>query len=309
MLLFKLHPAGAFMKKIIIEQSDTELYTSHCGLGLVGLLLNDHTTLIRRASQSVPGNPSVSHGDILKSYIGLLALGKSDFEASSGVRRDEWFKSSLGIAKVPSAETLRQRLDRFAPAFEKCACASLTELLKNTRVPITPTTSGHVPLDIDVFTMDNSNTKKEGVAYTYQGFFGYAPIAAYLGLEGWCLGMELREGSQHSQTNFIPFLERIIKRAKEVTNKPLLFRADSAHDSLDTLVALEGHEKVSYIVKWNPRSESKAEWRNKAFLDGDVTEPRPGKEHRPFNRECLARIQREGLSSQAHFARYRAHHR
>jgi hypothetical protein len=30
------------MKKIIIEQSDTELYTSHSGLGLVGLLLNDH---------------------------------------------------------------------------------------------------------------------------------------------------------------------------------------------------------------------------------------------------------------------------
>lgn len=72
-----------------------------------------------------------------------------------------------------------------------------------------------MPLDIDVFTMDNSNTKKEGVSYTYQGFFGYAPIAAYLGLEGWCLGIELREGSQHSQTNFIPFLERIIQTRKK----------------------------------------------------------------------------------------------
>jgi hypothetical protein len=35
-------------------------------------------------------------------------------------------------------------------------------------------------LDIDVFTMDNSNTKKEGVSPTYQGFDGYARIAAYL---------------------------------------------------------------------------------------------------------------------------------
>lgn len=93
------------MKKIIIEQSDKELYTGHSGLGLIGLLLNDHTTLIRRASQSVPGNPSVSHEDVLKSYIGLLALGKSDFEAVSAMRRDEWFKSSLGIRKAPSAET------------------------------------------------------------------------------------------------------------------------------------------------------------------------------------------------------------
>jgi hypothetical protein len=277
MLLSKLHPAGASMKKIIIEQSDKELYTNHSGLGLVGLLLNDHTTLIRRASQSVPGTPSVSHGDVLKSYIGLLALGKSDFEAATGVRRDEWFKSSLGIRKVPSAETLRQRLDRFAPAFEKCVGTSLTELLKNTRVPITPIVSGHVPLDIDVFTLDNSNTKKEGVSYTYQGFFGYAPIAAYLGLEGWCLGMELREGSQHSQTDFIPFLKRCIQRAREVTNKSLLVRVDAAHDSIDTLVALSGKEKVSYIVKWNPRSEDRNQWRNKAFSDGKVSEPRLGK--------------------------------
>ena len=52
---------------------------------------------------------------------------------------------------------------------------------------------------------------------------------------------------------------------------------DSAHDSLDTLVALAGQAKVSYIVKWNPRSENRVEWRNRAFLDGDVTEPRPGK--------------------------------
>jgi hypothetical protein len=277
MLLFKLHSAGAFMKKIIIEQSDTELYTSHSGLGLVGLLLNDHTALIRQASQSVPGNPSVSHGDVLKSYIGLLALGKSDFEAATGVRQDEWFKSSLGIAKVPSAETLRQRLDRFAPAFDKCAGDCLSELLKNTRVPITPATSGHVPLDMDVFTMDNSNTKKEGVSYTYQGYFGYAPIAAYLGLEGWCLGMELREGSQHSQTNFIPFLKQSIKRAREITDKALLVRLDSAHDSLETLAELSTHEKVSYIVKWNPRSEDRLKWRNHAFRDGHVEEPRPGK--------------------------------
>jgi hypothetical protein len=277
MFLANLHSAGALMKKIIIEQSDTELYTGHSGLGLIGLLLNEHTTLVRRASQSVPGNPSVSHGDVLTSYIGLLALGKSDFEAATGVRRDEWFKSSLGIRKVPSAETLRQRLDRFAPAFEKCVGASTNELLKNTHVPITPVASGHAPLDIDVFTLDNSDTKKEGVSYTYQGYDGYAPIAAYLGLEGWCVGMELREGSQHSQTNFIPFLDRSIKRAREVTGKPLLVRLDAAHDSIDTLAALSGKEKVSYVVKWNPRSEDRSQWRDRAFSGGKVSEPRLGK--------------------------------
>lgn len=277
MFLSIFHPAGACMKKIIIEQSDTELYTSHSGLSLIGLLLNEHTTLVSRASQSVPGNPSVSNDDVLKSYIGLLAVGKSDFEAVSGVRHDEWFKSSLGIGKVPSTETLRQRLDRFAPAFEKATGDSLSELLKNTDAPITTIVSGHMPLDIDVFTMDNSNTKKEGVSYTYQGYCGYAPIAAYLGIEGWCLGIELRQGSQHSQTDFIPFLDRSIERAKEVTGKPLLVRLDSAHDSIDTLAALSGRERVSYIVKWNPRSEQRLKWRNRAFEDGNIVEPRPGK--------------------------------
>jgi len=115
MLLPNLHPVGALVKKNIIEQSDKEIYTGHSRLGLIGLLLNDHTSLIRRDSQSVTGTPSVSHGDVLKSCIGLLALGKSDLEAATGVRRDAWFKDSLGIAKVPSAEMLRQHLNRFAP--------------------------------------------------------------------------------------------------------------------------------------------------------------------------------------------------
>ena len=56
-----------------------------------------------------------------------------------------------------------------------------------------------VPLDMDVFPMDNSGTKKEGVSSTYKGFNGYAPLAAYLGQEGWCLACELRPGSPHGQ--------------------------------------------------------------------------------------------------------------
>jgi len=39
--------------------------------------------------------------------------------------------------------------------------------------------------------MDNSKTKKEGVSRTYKGDDGYAPIAAYLGGEGWCRGQLL----------------------------------------------------------------------------------------------------------------------
>jgi hypothetical protein len=56
--------------------------------------------------------------------------------------------------------------------------------LQNAQVTISALSTGHVPLDMDVFPMDNSGTKKEGVSYMHKGHDGYAPIAAYLGLEG-----------------------------------------------------------------------------------------------------------------------------
>ena len=84
-------------------------------------------------------------------------------------------------------------------------------------------------LDIDVFPMDNSNTKKEAVSYTYKGFDGYAPLAAYLGEEGWCVACELRPGSQHGQKEFVPFLERVVPRAKRLSKHKLLARLDSGH--------------------------------------------------------------------------------
>lgn len=67
--------------------------------------------------------------------------------------------------------------------------------------------------------MDNSGTKKEKVCRTYKGHGGYAPIAAYIGLEGWCLEVELRPGSQHSQEGFLPFMKRVFKKAKPLLEK------------------------------------------------------------------------------------------
>jgi hypothetical protein len=151
------------------------------------------------------------------------------------------------------------------------------EFVKKARVAITPLDTGHVPLDCDVFAMDNSKTKKEGVSRIYNGEDGYAPIGAYLGREGWCLELELREGSQHSQCEFIPFLKRVLEKARSLTSRKLLARLDSAHDALETRATLAGQRNVSYIVKWNPRKENQRKWAAKIFEGGEVTTPRPGK--------------------------------
>ncbi len=264
------------MQKIIVEKSNSEMYTAHSGLNLVGLLINEHTSLCPKVNL-LPGDPIASHADVIKSYLGLLCMGKGDFEAIAGVRKDGWFKTALDVKKVPSKETLRQRFDRHASSFNEAVQAASIEMLKIVKAQISALSTGHVPLDIDVFPMDNSNTKKEGVSRTYKGVDGYAPIAAYLGLEGWCIGLELREGRQHSQKDFPRFLKKVLRRVRRLTKKWLLARMDSAHCAMETLVTLHDHEKVSFIVKWNPRKADPWFWHKKAFSEGKVSEPRPGK--------------------------------
>jgi hypothetical protein len=268
------------LKRFILEQSDKEFYTSHSGLALVGLSINRYSGLPSAARKAFPiteGTNAIGNDDILRSYVGMLCLGQTDYEAVTNKRDDDYFKQSLGINKVPSAETLRQRFDELAENLLPLVDASSAEFLLNSKPLFTELDTGHVPLDCDVFPMDNSQTKKEGVSRTYRGSDGYAPIAAYLGREGWCLELELREGKQHSQNNFIPFLDRVLDKARTLTSRPLLVRVDSAHDALDTRVNLAGRKKVSYIIKWNPRKEDQDQWAKQIFEKGKVTTPRPGK--------------------------------
>ena len=266
------------MKRFIVEKSEDEFYTSHSGLALVGLCLNRFTSLTKRLEQlSSLKQGATSHADVVRSYLGLLSLGKSDFAAIEAFRQDRFFRESLGLKEVPSEPTLRQRLAEQVEAFLPIVTFCGTEFLQQSGALFSALATGHVPLDIDVFTMDNSGTKKEKVSRTYQGFDGYAPIAAYLAKEGWLVEIELREGSQHSQKNFIPFLARVLYQARSLTAAPLLVRLDSAHDAWETRIELAEHEHVDFILKWNPRGQSQTLWHRRAFTEGTVSEPRPGK--------------------------------
>ena len=268
------------MKRFIIAQSDKEFYTSHSGLALVGACVNKLCSLPKKARKAFPvspGSTGIGLDDILRSYIGLLALGQSDYEAVTNRRKDDYFRQALGIGRVPSAETLRQRLDEVASSLRPLADACSVEFLKKAQVAITPLDTGHVALDCDVFAMDNSNTKKQGVSRIYNGEDGYAPMAAYLGREGWCLELELREGKQHGQCGFIPFLARVLEKARTLTSRKLLVRLDSAHDALETRATLSGHKKVDFIIKWNPRKENQSKWAKRVFSEGTVASPRAGK--------------------------------
>ena len=88
------------MRRFDIIQSDTDITTSHSGLALIGQALR-RTHLARDLSQ-ISLRHGIAHADCVVSYVGLLATGKSDFDAIENRRADVFFKAALGLGSVPS---------------------------------------------------------------------------------------------------------------------------------------------------------------------------------------------------------------
>ena len=272
------------MRRFIITESEADL-TSHAGLGLIGLALNECTNLAAdaRAVSSLRSD-AMAHADILSCYVALLCLGKSDFEAINGFREDAYFAAALGLDQVPSEGIVRQRMDAHAAGYLAVVQAASLEFLRRSQAQFTALANGLMPLDCDVTPFDNSRTKKEGVSRTYKGTDGYAPMAGYLGREGYCLELELREGSQHCQKGTPAFLQRVLGRARQLTAAPLLVRLDGGNDAIDNIAVITAHNEhdaqgapAHYLIKWNPRQERPEHWLAYAEEHGDWSEPRPGK--------------------------------
>ena len=79
---------------------------------------------------------AMPHGDILASYVALLCMGKSDFEAIDAFQADAYFHTALGLGQVPSAATLRQRLDAHAAGFPECRRAQ--DAKRDVQVTLSP---------------------------------------------------------------------------------------------------------------------------------------------------------------------------
>ncbi|MDQ6419089.1 IS1380 family transposase [Paenibacillus sp. LHD-117] len=272
--------------KIQFIQSKEILLTTHTGLASVGALLS-HTQLSQRLNRSVVKgmeNPIHGNGDVMKSYVGLLCHGKSDFDHIEPFRKDPVFQTCFDVRKVPSSPTLRQRLDAAAQTMDvhwnEILLQESADLIRNVKAPVTGLVAGEhtvIPLDIDVSPFDNSGTKKEGISLTYKGTFGFAPIFAYLGQEGYGVHVQLREGSTHSQKDSADFLRESIHYARRITSERLLVRMDSAHDSLENLQVCHAETAVDYIIKVNLRGASKEGWLRIAEDKGIACEQRPGK--------------------------------
>ena len=275
------------MRPFIVKQLDYDL-TPVAGLALVGHHLNRLAPVFKQIDAAFPVASGVANSDILRSYLGLLVQGKSDFDAIENFRGEDFFKQALGIKLLPSSPTLRQRMDARAAELFDFVPPLIETLLGSASPDYGVLPCGWLPLDVDTFAMDNGGTAKDGVGRTYAGVDGYCPLASYLGSHGYCLELSLRPGVQHSALETQYNFERVIPMAQRLSaagpKAPILARLDSGFDSTRLMCELEGYNqrglaKVDWLIKWNPRTTNVAALAER--LDADpVTvweHPRAGK--------------------------------
>lgn len=253
------------MKKINIERGSKDL-NSTGGLSLISAQLSHHSF---PSTYFTPRKDTINTADYIYSYLGLLSLGKTEFDSIEKFRNNHLFMHCLHLEKVPSSSALRQNLNSLSlkeSTFEAVHSLNQTVLSPVQISPIKSNIGSFVPLDIDVTPLDNSGSKKEGVSCTYKLFDGYAPIIAYLGVEGYAVHGELRVGKQHCQKGMGTFLEDTLTYSfqllPEDTN--VLLRLDGGHDSAENQEIITNTERCYAIIKRNLRKESSHEWLDRA---------------------------------------------
>lgn len=268
-------------EKIIYRLTDKRI-PAVIGIGLVGDILERagfQNWFSNMESVGKRSKKQIDTSAVLTTFIALLCMGKPDFECVRELQNDAaFYQSALHLKRgFPSAATLRQRMDAIGVTQRERILSFNTHLLKSNGIEPTQLKNGLIPVDMDVTPMDNSNTKKEGVSWTYKKYMGYAPMLAYIGKEGYIVNTELREGKQHCQSGTPEFLRQTLKLCRKITDKPLLVRLDSGNDAAEN-VGIMLENGAYYVIKRNLRKESRDEWaENIRSWCKDIREPREGK--------------------------------
>lgn len=242
-------------------ETTKEVITSNTGIVLVGQILNSPE--FRNCILRVVGHQtkySSSHFtdlEIVKVYIALLCVGRPRPESIDIFKADEAFIQALGLKKLPSKETLRQRLDVLPAGLNDALRGFTVEFLKKHGELKAIAGTDYIPVDFDPTPFDNSNSQKEGVSFTYKNFMGFAPMITYIGATGYMLNNEFREGSDHSNCpGTADYIKQTMELARLTTNKKLLARFDSGNDSAVNVLVLSQFENAYFLIKRNLRKES-----------------------------------------------------
>jgi len=261
--------------QIRVESTSSNI-TNHAGLFKIGRFFKttDFGKGITAVSKIRDRKGVPSDRDIVFCMIALFAMGKPSYEAIEEYRYDRYFREVLGVRRVPSEETLRQRIEQLPEAIHRVLRrwnsriieAGFADVQAHSNVKeewseaVVIGDTKYTVIDSDVSVLDNSNSKKEGVSWTYRKCDGYAPMFSYIGKSGYMLNNELREGSAHSNcAGTVEYLAQTIALGRSITSDPLLMVLDSGNDARTTLQELL-YSKVFLVIKRNLRSESVQDW-------------------------------------------------
>jgi len=253
-----------------IEFTDSNLQ-NNAGLSLFSKFINQQlpNSVFKKHNISVkPSNRSIfSDLNIIYSTVLLLANGFSSFENIEHFKNDLIFKKVLGTTKIPSKETLRQRLDKISlnPYINEVLVQLNHSILKKYANPHFIKGTDLIPLDFDVSVFDNTGSKKEGVQKTYKpGIKGFAPMFAYIGAQGYSINLQFRKGSAHSNTSGTLefFLQTGFMARQLCPNNKILIRLDSGNDSDRNIVGLTSIPNSYFIVKHQPRGRNVREMKH-----------------------------------------------
>lgn len=274
-------------------ESTTSNITNHAGLFKIGSFFktSDFGREIDAVSKIRDRKGVPSDRDVVFCMIALYAMGKTTYEAIEEYRYDRYFREALGVRRVPSEETLRQRIEMLPEAIHRVLRRWNGEIIAAGFSDVEARSSEkeewsesvrigdrkYLVIDSDVSVLDNSNSKKEGVSWTYKKCDGYAPMFSYIGKSGYMLNNELREGSAHSNcAGTAEYFEETISLARSVSTDALLMVLDSGNDARTTLQALL-YADVFLVIKRNLRTESVQYWLSYAKANAEhIREARDG---------------------------------
>ena len=268
------------MHKMTIEMT-TEPIIGNAGLLAVAELIRiselDAVSLHRESLNMI-----VPEKDILRCLAGLIAIGKVGYDHIRQFTNDDFFPKALGVGRMPSEATLRQRFEimsqdrKIHDALPDCSVRMLRKAgFKPTHVRVEGFTG--VRIDTDPTILDNSDTKKQGVERAYNGVVGYAPICSFLE-GGFIVGAMLRPGSHHAtHEGALAYHEGVRQRVRRISKHTRLLWVDDA--AFDDVALMAARQKAgdSFLTRHNLRKESPDALVALAKQEGRSHSPRPGK--------------------------------
>jgi len=262
-------------KNIHLKMSDTKiqltdkLIINHTGLSYIARYLNDKKTFsrINRIAEYKQDCAYISDYDIIKTMVALISLGYTDYDNIEEFRNNKYFKKVLNLKRVPSAPTLRQRMESYGEEMWNVFRQINIEIIGTSFKDETTTINNkeYLIIESDVTPMDNSGTKKEGIGKTYKQFVGYAPMMSYAGRSGFMVNNELRKGELHSNCpGTKEYFTETIELTRQLSPHPLLMIIDSGNDDGKLVLELKARG-TEFIIKRNLRRESKEKYINYAI--------------------------------------------